>query len=337
MTTTISQSSTKVRGLYRNWQVSEMSVASGGQATLYDIPDTEFIYKKFRGGPKNHEQWADLRDRLRELSAFGHRVFVKENQVIGDSDASSFSWPVDVIETDKVPVGVVMPKATTQFYREGSSGLRTLEYLYLYRCNPPDSRMRVAVLIRVLRAFHLLADMQMVHGDLAPKNIVWALRPGPSVLVLDVDGLHKNGAPYWEYVQTNEWEDPRVGSKSIPGHDLHSDWYALSLLIMRVLLCARLIVRTGAQARRKEAPPLQLLPNLIAARLETVFSDPLSALARPSPREWAAVLSKCFFPSNKPNVEAFVRLDLAVAQWRRFERRSGNLGPPFADIRPLLS
>jgi hypothetical protein len=335
MTKSAAPATTKLRGLYHNWVVGEVSVASGGQATLYDIPGTPYIYKRFKKAPRHQEQLADLTARLRELAAFGYKTFVREEVSIGATAAASFSWPVDVIEEDRVPVGVVMPKAGSPFYRDARS-LRTLEYLYLYRCHPPDALTRVAVLIRILRAFDLLASMQLVHGDLAPKNIVWSADPRPAALVLDVDGLHKHGADYWDYVQTFEWEDPRVSAKSIPGHDLYSDWYAISLLVMRVLLCARLISRVGADARKRDHPPLQLLPDPVAAPLERLFIKHLDVTLRPSPRQWATVLSTCFFPNNKPSVEALIKVDLAVAQWRRLERRSGNLGPPFTDIRPYL-
>jgi hypothetical protein len=323
----------KLRGLYSNYIVSTNPMASGGQAVLFDIPGTPLLYKQFKGRSRADQGVQDLQSRLRELCAIGHSVFVQRRRQPGDADPSSFCWPVDVIQQGGVPVGIVLPKATAPFYRDGSSRLRTLEFLYLYRTDPPNSYIRVRALLGALRAFAFLGQMQLVHGDVAPKNIVWASDPSPRVFVLDVDGVHRDGAPYWDHVQTPEWTDPRVLNGTIVGHDLKSDWYAMALLVLRTLLCSRFLLPTTSSPDLAELGAY--LPNELSAALAKALGQP-DPLRRPSPQEWSKLLSNHFFPSGKPNGAAFAAIDVGVARRRRWERRSGYLGPPFVELGRVL-
>ncbi len=327
----------KLRGLFDNWVISQHQIASGGQAVLFDVPGTSFVYKRFKRPPTRSDEVTDLRGRLRELASTGQKVFVHHGSAPGQDVVSSFCWPVDVIEERQVPVGIVMPRASAEFFLEGGDKLRTFEFLYLYRTHPPCSLERAHVLLCVLRAFDYLGEMHLVHGDVAPKNIVWTLRPQPRVFVLDVDGMHKEGARYWHHVQTPEWEDPRVAAGLVDGHDLRSDWYALALLVLRSMLCSRYAVTAEARPARVAIEPPGALPATLASSLERVLTKRLDAAARPRPEQWASLLLGHFFPAGRADLDAVAKADVAVAQRRRWERRMGQLGPPSSDLSEVLS
>lgn len=251
----------------------------------------------------------------------------------GETPATSFCWPIDVVETNGSPAGILLPRATQEFFRDARK-LRTLEFLYLYRTDPPDTYQRVCVLLAVLKAFAVLANKKLIHGDVAPKNIVWSISPSPRVFVLDVDGVHREGGPYSDHVVTPDWEDPRVVSSTIVGHDLSSDWYALALLVLRTLLCSRFVVQAGKPPTKGELA--QYLPSPFVAALHPILGTETAHL-RPSPQDWIRLIVNHFFPNNVPNRQAFAAADVAVARRRRWERRSGYLGPPFSELSAALT
>ena len=120
---------------------------------------------------------------------------------------SSSAWPVSVVVGDdpSMALGTVMPRAPHGFWvrhRDGRNRLASLSYLandpdriavaYGVMMPAPGAPERVALvyaLARLLDAWQAGgSQLQVVHGDLSAKNVLWSLDPVPAVYVLDCDG-----------------------------------------------------------------------------------------------------------------------------------------------------
>jgi hypothetical protein len=120
---------------------------------------------------------------------------------------SSSAWPVSVVVGDdpSMALGTVMPRAPNGFWvrhRDGRNRLASLSYLandpdriavaYGVMMPAPGAPERVALvyaLARLLDAWQAGgSQLQVVHGDLSAKNVLWSLDPVPAVYVLDCDG-----------------------------------------------------------------------------------------------------------------------------------------------------
>jgi hypothetical protein len=321
-----------LRGLHGSYGPKLGQLASGGQAVIHRLDDPSLVYKQFKRPPRRSVERDELSSRLRLLVGFGRRVFVERGEQVGESPESSFCWPIDVVETSGVVDGIVMPTAPIDFFDSSGKGL-TIDRLYLWRATPQPASVRIRVLVSVLHSFGGFHAPKLIHGDIQPKNILWSkTRPG-RILILDIDGVHREGDPYFGYVQTGEWNDPRVAAGTIPGHDLASDRYALCLLAARVLLGSRFPTDVAGRHEKIESP---WLPDPVAHAINDALQNPLDAARRVNADELATLLQYHFFPSGRPDVAALAKADVLLASRRRTERRSGTIGPPYTHISNAL-
>jgi hypothetical protein len=329
-----------LRGRYGNYTVDDAQLDSGGQATVFRVaerlPSGEaLLYKRFDKVPSRHNELAEFSHRIDLLVDVGHTVFAKHGLTVGTTPASSFSWPVDAVRNSYSPLGVILPRAPVRFLRSGSSKAHTMEYLYLYRTQPPPAFVRVLVLVRLCRAMEYLTSNDLVHGDIAPRNIMWTADPDPEVFILDTDGIHRSDARYYGHVSTDQWEDPRVELGLIQGHDMRSDWFALALFIYRCLLGTN--SRIPAIGRDWPGPKIDpLIPARIGQSLHRVLVGRDREDLRLAPADWTSLLIEAFFGGGRANTTSIAAIDVALARRRRSERRSGVLGPPFNSLAECL-
>lgn len=332
MSTTIATLPQRLKGLSDDHGACGAEIASGGQAVVFALDRRDRVYKCFKKAPHSVEEQRELSARLRLLVGFGRRVFVERREALSTSPESSFCWPLDLVEGAGAPLGLVMPRASDDFFAANCTDL-TFDHLYLWRATPQPASVRIPMLISVLRSFAAFQRSGLVHGDIQPKNILWSRSRVGRILILDVDGVHREGDPYYGYVQTSEWEDPRVKTGQIPGHDMASDRFALLLLVARGLLGSRF-----APGPSGAYDPIadDLVPRNISDTINVALRNPLDANARAQPLDVAMALERAYFPLGQRNCRALALADVVLARRRRAERRSGSLGPPYTSISNAL-
>lgn len=288
-------------GRHSRYDVDDTPFAHGGRAALYRVACGRLALKLF----KDPLPIADDR-RIERLVAEGREQFVRSRHVMGSAPGAAINWPVDVVAGSEGLAGVVLPLVPSEFMRVGGS-LRTMEFLILRRGEPPRAHQRVAVLIRVAETLAWLADRKLVHGDVSPRNLVWAAGAVPKVILLDVDGVHDATTPSTDSVVTPGWGDPRVLDRMTTAHDLYSDWYALALFMYRGLF-----VTPGMLRKSATGWPTPTLPDGFSPRLTSLLhrslDHPLEQSSRAHPREWVTALVAEFFP-GQPNHAALRALD----------------------------
>jgi hypothetical protein len=321
-----------VAGRHGTYRVDTRVLAHGGRAVLHEVADgpIPLVYKLF----KEPLQDSGARHRLGRLVAEGRRQFITSRNRLGCGPGSALDWPVDlVIEAERV-VGVILPRVPATYQRANGS-LRNMEFLLLHRGEVPTAAQRVTILIRLAELLAWLSRRRLVHGDIAPRNLIWTTQPGPEVVVLDVDGIHDDMTAASEHVATPGWTDPRVLERITGKHDIQSDWYALALFVYRGLLVTPGMLRKGPNGWPGPTLPPSFFPR-VRSLLVRALADPLHG-ARPAPDEWVAALYAEFFTSGTPNWPAFEMLDRYVAAREAQDRRvSGRITPsPDAPAAPV--
>ena len=295
-----------VRGMHGTYSVDAQPFASGGQAKVFNVTSTAgLVYKRF------DDPLADQTDirRLGRLTTEGRRVFLADKQKLGDAPQSSILWPIDlVISQTKSVVGIVMPRIPDRYFLAGGPA-RDLQWLFLRKTEPPAVAERVAILIRFAEIMAWLRERDLVHGDLNQKNLVWAIDPHPSGILIDTDGIHSSTTGLRNGVQTPFWTDPRQIAGNIAQHDVHSDAYLLSLAIYRTLY-----LTPGNLPRQRDGSFMKAriragTPELVGRMLSSALNQPLAAETRPEPKEWVEALHVTFFPKGKVNGKSVERIE----------------------------
>ncbi|MGG8409520.1 hypothetical protein ACM614_24450 [Streptomyces sp. 12297] len=147
----------------------------------------------------------------------------------------------------------------------------------------PTERYTLAVaLVELLGRLHA---MGLILGDLSQANVLWTLRPGPGVFLLDCDGLRLSGRPpVLAQADTPDWNDP----KAPPGLvSVDSDRYKAALAVGRIL---------SQDAYVAPGRPLSLVPGVLDERRENavraLHADAAGAHGtRPHLGQWRVALS----------------------------------------------
>ena len=313
-----------VRGLHGTYSVDADPFASGGQAKVFRVSSaTGLVYKRF-DDPLTDQ--TDIR-RLGRLTAEGRRVFLTDKQALGEAPQSSILWPIDLVMSQtKSVMGIVMPRIPDRYFLAGGPA-RDLQWLFLRKTDPPAVAERVAILIRFAEILAWLRERDLVHGDLNQKNLVWAIDPHPSGILIDTDGIHSSTTGLRNGVQTPFWTDPRQIDGTITQHDVHSDAYLLSLAIYRTLY-----LTPGNLPRQRDGSFMKAriragTPEMVGRMLTSALNHPLATETRPEPKEWVEALHVTFFPKGKVNgksVERIEQINLADSN----STRSGNAPRP---------
>ncbi|MBF6621601.1 MAG: hypothetical protein ITG02_15395 [Patulibacter sp.] len=281
---------------------------STDQSILHETNDERFIYKQY-SSPRHNQ-----RDRLLTLAQVGQTFDYPYDPT---KAAHAINWPYDFISKEGTVVGVVLRRAPQQFLRYTESSVASsayvaqeIKHLQFPKPTVPRHRYtrlgpaeRVTVIRSLTRAVATLARHQLVHADLKGENVLWGQRPGGhqfdvDALVIDCDGLYREGTADGEVGTTSGWKDPRVVEGLIPVPDVHSDAYALALIMYRVFL-----------ARRLDMPHQDTdygpIPAELEAHFRCAFDQPLAVDTRPSASDWEACLARVFWPDGRPDVDAF--------------------------------
>ncbi|MFD5798172.1 hypothetical protein ACFWIO_32540 [Streptomyces diastatochromogenes] len=232
-------------------------IGDGGQGEVYEVggPD-RLLYKSYREPHKvNGDELADL---------------VALRQQLGPADRDRLdaetAWPLcRVLDGGRV-TGFLMhraPDSMTWRTARGDTRLTDLSYLLrrpkaAWQAVPqPTPAERYALVLAVVELFAWLHALGLVVGDVSQANVLWTVRPGPAVHLLDCDGVRPAGrAPVLDQADTPDWLDPLAAPGAVT---VDSDRYKVALVVGRVL---------GQDAYTAPGRTLTLLPGVLDERRE---------------------------------------------------------------------
>ncbi|WP_433271264.1 hypothetical protein ACQPZF_11930 [Actinosynnema sp. CS-041913] len=311
-------------------------LGSGGEAAVYDLPGFrlpdvrgELVFKRYRVMHAQPEALrrvvaartalpADLRARLDAMTAWPVRVVVSAAQAVGVSGAQA--------------VGVLMPRIPAPFFDlvQRSAGerrvLREVQNLFVDEARAlrvgrpaptPEQRLRICRDFAAALAF-LHDRMNIVFGDLNPKNEVFRLDAEPMVMFLDCDAVRPAGVvSRTRQLDSPDWVPPEGGVLSRA-----TDQYKLGLFVLRCLTPGH-FSSTGTD------------PAVAVGVLDAEGMDLLRRAlgtdqrARPAAGDWVRYLRRVLGQAAAPPVLGEVRLDRAfvlsaqsvVVEWEAREAR----------------
>jgi hypothetical protein len=267
-----------VRGAFAVYQLGAEPIFEGGSARLFRVKGSPpVLYKELK---------TPLRDghikRVAELVEVGREIKGRSEL---RADVHRIAWPLDLVVDRGALLGVVMPRAGEEYFRRLKKPLLTQNFGHLAGADAPPAKERLSIVRQLAGALAVLERQHLVHGDISATNLVWTLKPAPSLLLIDCDGIHPRGfraVPAF----TKHWMDPRLELKLIPRHDTQSDWYALALAVYRLIV---LNFRAVPDSRYFDSMADEL-PTPIADALISVFQDTSDGAARVLPSDWKQIL-----------------------------------------------
>ncbi|MEV0937747.1 hypothetical protein ACIBMX_48705 [Streptomyces phaeochromogenes] len=256
-------------------------LGDGGQGVTYAVPTLQInsawpvVYKQYR-----QETLAGLNtDVLGNMVGLFAEIDFERGSWLGEHTA----WPAAVVEEGGKTVGFLMRAAPEEFLLElsfapGARRVAGLEFLlnspaYVKRVLgvEPTSKQRLALLADIARLLAELHDLDIVIGDLSPKNILFALKPSPHCFLIDCDSVRFRGESALPQVQTPEWALP----EGEPSATAAGDMYKFGLLAIRLF--------AGEQHARDSRKLAAIDPMLGRLAERSIAAD---LAARPSAKEW---------------------------------------------------
>ncbi|WP_026424287.1 hypothetical protein [Actinokineospora inagensis] len=285
----------------------------GGEATVHDAPGVRLadapgplVYKKYRA-PQ------DRSDDLRRLVALRARLAEADRDFLDERT----TWPLRVVESGGVPVGVLMRRIPVQFGDRVTShvskamewSIREVGFLFI---DPARLGGRVVgrqvptweQRLGVCRDFAHLLDfyhrkLRVIFGDINARNELYRLDGRPSVLFIDCDGVRPSGAVLSAQLNAPDWDPPGGGPLG-----LYTDRYKLGLYVLRSLA-------PGAQSsvRRDPAGAAGVLDAEGMGLLTKAIDSSRAHQEQPTAEEWWRYFSKLLGEPVDPPVLTEVRLD----------------------------
>ena len=292
-------------------------LGEGGQARVYELPALRLpesgthrlVYKQYKAG---HAP----RHGMRQLVAVRARL-QSDPALLARLDASA-AWPVrQVVDATGAVAGLILPRIPDEFFhnlRLPSGGTKRIPRDVQFLMIPPDRAMAGGMpapspetRLRVCRDFAatlavLHDDLNVVFGDINPRNTVFRLDPEPKVMLVDCDAVRVSGSMA-AVAQLNapDWDPP--GSQNVLSRS--TDLYKLGLFVLRCLTPERggSINRDPAHARWVlDATGLTMLRGALSA----VEAD------RPSADAWRRYLSQMLGEALVPPQLTRIDLDRGI-------------------------
>ncbi|MER6998641.1 hypothetical protein [Streptomyces sp. NPDC000410] len=204
------------------------------------------------------------------------------------------AWPLcRVTDGDRV-TGFLMHRAPESMAWRASGGdTKLTELAYLLRpakaawqaVVQPSPAERYALAVAVVELIDRLHAMGLVLGDLSQANVLWTVRPGPAVYLLDCDGARQAGrAPVLAQADTIDWNDPQAPPGVVT---VDSDRYKAALAVGRIL---------AQDAYTAPGKPLTPVPGVLDDRREAAVRRLFDRAggsfgSRPGLGEWRTALA----------------------------------------------
>ncbi len=198
------------------------------------------------------------------------------------------AWPAVLVEDSGLACGFLMRAVPDSCYfgfqtqtRGSIRKLADLAFLlnpdaYLIRSGlQVTDRARIDLLASVATALARLHALNVIVGDLSPKNLLFGLAPSAACFFIDCDAMHVRGSSALPQIQTPDWEIPAGEAPATAA----ADAYKLGLLAVR--LFAR------DQSSTDPAALAAISPQLGSLAEASLTSDPGT---RPAAGDWLSPL-----------------------------------------------
>ncbi|MGW5224404.1 hypothetical protein ACWEP5_05505 [Nocardia niigatensis] len=280
-------------------------LGQGGQGTVHEVTNRTISVGGGPGWPVVFKEYdAALQSRLDAdaLAAMVTMVF-ELNAMEGAWLCERAAWPAAVVERQGRACGFLMRAVPDRFRFDlrSLSGATTtgprlanVEYLlnddaYIAGIGLTISDSdRVALLAELAATLARLHRLDIVVGDLSPKNLLFSTVPGAACFLLDCDAMRLRGASVLPQAETPDWQLPPGEEKATrPG-----DIYKFGLLAVRLFdrsqttadpsALAAVTPALGDLARTSLAPEPALRPSLGMWTEMLCAATPTAAMAAPS-------------------------------------------------------
>lgn len=274
-------------------------IAKGAVGSVYRLPDftlpgcPPLAYKEVRA-PVPGEFTPEARQRA--LDAMAKSVVFRAG--LGRADRDDLdqytTWPIDMVEDNGAPCGLVMPLIPPDFFirakpRTGPPKDLVFDLSWLSakeaqarvegidRSAVRDLLVRIALLAQLVYAVGRLHRHGAVYGDLSLKNVALAVNP-PRIKLLDCDAAAALADLGRDQLHSPFFKPPENASNAQKLQDDRTDIYKLGLCIIRGLQQGPGIT----QAKNPAALARTLDANAIDTITRAVGAD---RAARPTARE----------------------------------------------------
>ena len=220
-------------------------LGDGGEGVVYRITQpVGYVYKEYKPVvaaevfPKGLEVTAELLHQLGDKQSF-----------IGERSA----WPEVLVRKNGAFSGFLMKKIPDDFScRHGMKG-RARQGLtdwnklvtrddWMDKDNiessvpkfnvllKKDEKVLLQILLDLAKLFECLHNHGIVVGDVSGRNLLWAIKPSPTVFLIDCDGFRREGErAVTTSKQSPDWLDPQLNG----GTTLDSDRFKLATAMYR--------------------------------------------------------------------------------------------------------
>ncbi|MFF0726957.1 hypothetical protein [Streptomyces sp. NPDC004134] len=259
-------------------------IGDGGQGEVHALRDLPgLLYKSYRAP---HEADGEALAALVGV----HRALPPEERAHLDARAA---WPLCRVVDGGRAVGFLMHRApATMTWQAPNGAAKLTELQFLLREPKPSWRsiaqpapgQRRELALALVELVERLHRWGLVLGDVSQANILWTVRPGPAVYLLDCDGFRVAGrAPVLAQADTPDWGDPLAPAGSAT---VDSDRYKAALATGRIL---------AQDAYTAPGRELGLVPGELDERQEAAVRDRYAQAAgaygtRPTLAEWRTAL-----------------------------------------------
>jgi DNA-binding helix-hairpin-helix protein with protein kinase domain len=170
-----------------------------------------------------------------------------------------------------------------------------------------DLRTRLRICERFAYLLSILHGANLVYGDVSARNVLYSLRPDPSVFLVDCDAARVRGSAAVNKQQHSpDWDPP----ERTAGQSVITDRYKLALFVLRVLTPGK-----GSSLNRDWRTASGALDGaglkLLRLALDGAPGD------RPMAREWVFYLRAALGVAAMPVVAAATRTPPRETGWRR--------------------
>lgn len=206
------------------------------------------------------------------------------------------AWPTAAVPEGDELAGCLMPKVHSRYTVnvQGLTREATLDHAvprldsHFAPSRQPSDGERRMLAVAAGQFLHALHENDYVYGDVSWKNLLYALDPVPSVMVLDLDSIRRVGTTPWPGVgaHTADWGDPHGQPGEVGAFD--EDRYKYALLVYRLLAARSLTAQmpaTGDITWHADVDDRQ------SRRLTRLTWRAKARLERPAVSEWLAVLA----------------------------------------------
>jgi hypothetical protein len=231
-------------------------IAKGAVGSVYRLLDLNIpgypplAYKEVRGSTPNE---FTPQDRQRALDAMAKSVAFRARLSPADRDDLDkyTTWPIDMVEDNGAPCGLVMPLIPPDFFIRTSPQTGVPKNLVfdlswlcakdsqaqvegIDRSGVRDLLVRIALLAQLVYAVGRLHKHGAVYGDLSLKNAALAVNP-LRVKLLDCDAAAALSDPTRDQLHSPFFAPPEITTGGQKLQDDRTDIYKLGLCIIRGL------------------------------------------------------------------------------------------------------